>query len=682
MEDYFMKMVISLWILLTLSSCSEPEGPTDPTVIQEGDGGGSVTSGGGPKSTSIGGGKAPSAVAKITSPKKAPDQKNSIQVSSRRPFVVLPGQSVFLGGANFKPIMTVAVGGEKVKVNVAGDSAASFLVPEDALGLTNVEIKQENEVFEANILIVPSLEIPVITEEPDQVCVGKKYHDQDGFLRTGTKECATSKVVVADSKENVTVPKPSCSKDGQVDCVSTSAFPAADASSTPSKVLKGETVAGKAGSVILPTPGKVLKGEPFGPLGSLTGSLTLPSEDNVRVANGTFGVPDAVSSPRIVDCKNNLQKNCFLDNSGLFSAGDLSNLKAENIRRGETIAGVTGIFPSSQAQLPRFSGPSGTATAGSDEDDLINFITQLTRDGTFEFWDSTGTRRTGSGDSNIKPESIGRGVALDNFGIEGTAFVVSQCQAAEKEACLLDKACGWTGSSCEISAANVRIGTTIAEKAGTLKVSCRNGARAASYNYDGPLTGIPTTAIKTGLSIDIWDTVDDNAAFAGDAVPDWGAGKLCGASVWSDATTLDGGQTASSCSGGTTGGTCVMKNASLSILLTGVLSVNVDKTNTTTPGKFTWPSALNACNSSAYGGFAAGSWRLPTQKELMAIYASGIVSVLSPNFVTKSTLGTYFWSSSSLSTDGSKAWVVRLLDGATTTSVKTTSTYRVLCVRD
>ena len=67
-----------------------------------------------------------------------------------------------------------------------------------------------------------------------------------------------------------------------------------------------------------------------------------------------------------------------------------------------------------------------------------------------------------------------------------------------------------------------------------------------------------------------------------------------------------------------------------------------------------------------------GTWRVPTQGELMLIYI--LKSKLSGNF-----LSSYYWSASEY--NGINSWCVLFSSGITGTSPKT-NTYRVRCVRD
>ena len=117
-------------------------------------------------------------------------------------------------------------------------------------------------------------------------------------------------------------------------------------------------------------------------------------------------------------------------------------------------------------------------------------------------------------------------------------------------------------------------------------------------------------------------------------------------------TTADGGTTVSTCAA--SAANCQFKDNITNLVTTKVVSASS-----------TWSAAVNACASSTYGGYAAGTWRLPTQKELMAQYEHGIVSLVSANFMTLANMQNYFWSSSTDSHSTTYAWGVSLAYGFT-----------------
>jgi len=111
-------------------------------------------------------------------------------------------------------------------------------------------------------------------------------------------------------------------------------------------------------------------------------------------------------------------------------------------------------------------------------------------------------------------------------------------------------------------------------------------------------------------------------------------------------TTINGGQTFASCG---TGDTCIYKDLISGLFVTGILASGGNTTNTTTPATYHWAAALQACATSTYGGYPAGSWRLPTQKETIALYVNGLASIASTNF---NIFTSYTWTASTGASTG------------------------------
>jgi hypothetical protein len=316
-------------------------------------------------------------------------------------------------------------------------------------------------------------------------------------------------------------------------------------------------------------------------------------------------------------------------------AGD-TDLSVGNVKSGIAIYGVTGDYPSATYRLANNTGT----------DDLTTFITQLTTDGAFEYFDSTGARYTGSGDSDLVAAKIKSGEALENLSITGT----------------------WGPAPTNW---DVRVGVVVNGVTGALKTNCRNTVNSGNYNWDGLVTNLPTTASTTGTTLDYWDTIDDGISFPSGNV--WSADTLCDSSVWSDVTTINGGTSYTSCG---TSSTCIYKDQLSGLKVTGVLGITGNVTDTVTPDNPTWNAAVKKCAASTYGGYAAGSWRLPTQKELMALYEHGIASLVGANFI----VGARYWSASSLS-GGTNAWDIYLTNGTTYYDGAKIHTRKVVCVR-
>jgi len=187
--------------------------------------------------------------------------------------------------------------------------------------------------------------------------------------------------------------------------------------------------------------------------------------------------------------------------------------------------------------------------------------------------------------------------------------------------------------------------------------------------------------------VDIWDTIDDyNGLPASTGFPSaWSvANNYCGGidtpvtaadddNVWKDVTTTNG-TTASTCS--TTPDNCTMKDK--------ISGLDWSKSNQVSGSniKMSWWSAVTYCNASTYNGQLAGSWRLPTQKELMNAFEHGIVSAASNNWMTLENMTIdSFWSASSVTFGTNVAWNVNLGIGYTEHGFTANSNFAVVCVQ-
>jgi hypothetical protein len=218
----------------------------------------------------------------------------------------------------------------------------------------------------------------------------------------------------------------------------------------------------------------------------------------------------------------------------------------------------------------------------------------------------------------------------------------------------------------------------LAGLSGTLKTNCRNTVNSTYFNFDGAVGSLGTSGVTSGTAFDYWDTIDDYYGLPSNPVTAWSTDTNCDSSTWLDRTTTNGGTSFTTCG---TSSTCIYQDRITNLQVTGILASGSNTTNTTTPATYAWNTAVQTCNSSTYGGYAAGSWRLPTQKELMSLYEHGIVSLAGANFISLDNIqNTYFWSSSSHSNPTTKAWYIYLANGSSYTYPKTDTGF-VVCVR-
>jgi hypothetical protein len=490
---------------------------------------------------------------------------------------------------------------------------------------------------------------------------------KSAVLTNLTPENIKAGVSIAGVQGSLTVP-PSCSSDGQTECVVTNSFKAADTNGISAKVLAGETVAGISGGVTLPIDSRVLSGDAYGvPGNTKTGLIQNRGTWDITLSFPGSGYYEAISnlppnsawkSTKMIvgqlgginDCvPPGTEQSCFVTSphfaAPLCAGGDVgtcvvktpfkainsSELVAFNIKRGEIIGGVAGIFPSASAPLPRYQSDLDTDLSTSSDStgtSLTNFVTQLTSDGSFEFWDRAGVRRTGSGSANLLPENIKSGIEIDNLSITGT----------------------YSGTAVTVDPWDLRYGVEVAGTTGKLKVNCRNMANLSVFDY-----------LNDSL-VGVWDTIDDfnNNLVSPPSANPWSDNKFrCGYN------SLDlGDQT--------------WELASLSPKIAKDLITNMLWTRPNT-NIFTWDNAIQACNDLDIPNFGA-DWRLPTEKEALQAYAHGIFDLKNDLFISDSNAP--FWTSTTFSSVTSSALTVLFARaGAGSTHQTKSSSQKVICVK-
>ena len=313
-----------------------------------------------------------------------------------------------------------------------------------------------------------------------------------------------------------------------------------------------------------------------------------------------------------------------------FKAADLSQAVAAKIMTGTTIAGVAGTLASCTTD-----GQTGCAAVASYPAAKLANITA----------------------ANVKSGTT----------IAGVAGALADCTTDGQTNCVTSAALP-AAAITGFSTWNLRIGTTLAGLSGALKTNCRNTVNSTYYNWDGAIGSLPTTSETGGTQNDMWDTVDDWYGFSTATVSGWSSNTLCDSTTWTDVTTTDGGSTTTTCAASSAN--CQYRDNITNLVVTKNIT-SID-----------WAGAIQTCNSSTYGGFSAGTWRLPTQKEVLSLYEHGIVSLASAAFITLATMqGTYFWSSVTSGVNTSFAFWVRLANGTSATNGGKTSSNSVLCVR-
>ncbi|MCX6106073.1 MAG: DUF1566 domain-containing protein [Proteobacteria bacterium] len=497
-----------------------------------------------------------------------------------------------------------------------------------------------------------------------------------------------------------------CAADGSIGCVAVSAYKAADMTQVIAGNIKSSvTIAGVVGaypSVTYPLPSASATTD-LASLAATTaaGSYEWWGSDGSRY---TGAITDAGT---ITPTTANQTFNTSVYRQ--FTVAGDANLSAAKIKKGVSLFGVTGDYPSSTNPL---AGADSTADL-----DLATFDAKIKSAANFQWFNSAGTRYQNAGDADITAANISNGVTI--FGATGTLSGVGTIDP-------------W----------NVRTGVTIAGVAGKLPVNCRNQGSSTAYTMGTPqavtsinlnsnqltvpshgytanqmvrvnYTSAPSPLVYSttyyvrsidvntielastsgGSAIDITasganvtiyafgtgslntiSSIDDyyNFTSSGYTYSDlWTSTNTCAgveatagdSNVWKDVTT-DASSNASTCSG--TPANCTYQDK--------VSGLSWSKS----PGQKDWANALLYCSSLTYNNQTG--WRLPTQKELMNAYEHGMMTASNANWLTSTQMQSYFWSSSTYSAYTYYAWIVGPGSGSTSYNTKFTQ-YDVSCVR-
>jgi hypothetical protein len=160
-----------------------------------------------------------------------------MQILARRPFAVGAGDTVKLTGKNFRPSMLLAFNGHPAKISVASDTAATFVAPAyEGRGLALLSADGDGVAQTVTLLYKGTdNDVPVFSGPASDMCSGVKFYGASGALQTGTRACGAPV---------------NCGSDGQVGCVTTATFPAANPAAINTWDLRyGKTFGGVTGQL-------------------------------------------------------------------------------------------------------------------------------------------------------------------------------------------------------------------------------------------------------------------------------------------------------------------------------------------------------------------------------------------------------------------------------------------------
>ncbi|MGE0173311.1 MAG: DUF1566 domain-containing protein [Oligoflexales bacterium] len=253
-----------------------------------------------------------------------------IEILGRQPFVIQAGKTIEITGLNFRPTMTLALGGTEInKLKLVSDSKASFVAPANLKsGVVTLAIAQEGTSQNASLIYSPASDKPVISLAPEKVCSDVEFYDMTGVLRKGTKTCASTTA-------------PTCTTDGQIGCITTAAIPAVVKANIPAADIRsGATIVGVAGSLAN------CAGD--GATGCVANTnykaAKMTNFDDSKILIGTTiaGVSGGAIVETHSNCSSDGEVGCTTTTA--YKAADMDIATAGNIKSTITIAGQLGNF--------------------------------------------------------------------------------------------------------------------------------------------------------------------------------------------------------------------------------------------------------------------------------------------------------------------------------------------------
>ncbi|MGE0171339.1 MAG: DUF1566 domain-containing protein [Oligoflexales bacterium] len=494
-----------------------------------------------------------------------------------------------------------------------------------------------------------------------------EYFDSVGNRYTGTGDTDLAAVKVANGTGIFGVTGTStieshsdCVGNGQQGCLATATYQSADLTNlAASNVKSGVTIAGVAGDY--PSASNPLTGaDGLADLTSTTFANQLQAATsfeyfdsagnrytgagdtdfaaiNITSGTGIFGLTGTSPVESHISCTGNAQQGCIV--TATYQSADLTNLSADNVKNGVTIADVVGDYPSATNQL-----------VGADAtDDLTSatFNAKLETATAFEYFDSVGNRYTGAGDADLAAAKVVNGSSI--FGVTGTATVESHinCTGNAQQSCLTT-ATYQSMNMTNLSPGNVKNGITIAGVTGnypsvTSPLAGAQGGTAdlISVTFDAQL--------QSAIAFEYFDSAGNRYSDAGDT--DLAVAKIISGVEIFGVTGTAPIETHSNCTGNGQQG-CAATATFQSADLTNLSAANVKNGVNIAGTNGTYPSATNRLPGAQGGTADLDSATFNAQAKSVASFeywdsagtrhtGAGDIDITGPNLVsTVSIFGT------------------------------------------
>jgi hypothetical protein len=357
--------------------------------------------------------------------------------------VASPRETILIKGKNLSSAISLFVNDKPQELIIVDAENARLVLPEvedpDFFHLNFRHSEQSLDTFSlAKSAAVDKL--PIASIDLQFICDSVVLKDLGGTAVRGKARCGVT-------------PTKACSSDGEVDCIANDNYKAAATAGASQKILSGKSLAGINGAAPLKLIACTSDGQ---------GNCTVDSPAFKAAKLSNFSSSDIRSSARVAGVQGNLA-HCSSDGEigclvlgPNFSAANVNGAAAK-IVSGQSLAGILGAAARAPASCsvdndinclatPAFPAivkadvspgqiKAGTIIAGINgaypsvtyplmgstaTPDLTMFQSQMTSNGSFEFFDSAGLRHTGSGDSDLTAANIRLGTAIESLSINGT----------------------------------------------------------------------------------------------------------------------------------------------------------------------------------------------------------------------------------------------------------------------
>ena len=388
------------------------------------------------------------------------------QIFSRVPVIVEQEEDITVNGKYFKSTMTVASNSADIEdLKVLDSNTLKFkLASNTTFGEVGITLSTDEVSQDMNLFYVGSTtDYPIINLDPEDVCSGQQYYDKMGTLQLGEKDCGAPG---------------NCTIDGEIGCVTSSAYPAVDVTTVvSSSIVQGQSILGVSGSAVVESH-SVCTTDGDGS-GCVTTARYKSADTSAYSATDLkSGVSVAGVNGTLNNCATDGEVGCVTTSS--HPAANTAGFNAGEIKKDVTIAGVIGTLITSAPSDCSTGGEIGcVSTLGFPALDSSALTLELGKiSSSVTIAGQTGTMPNCMNDNQIgcytttnNPAVIKSQVIADKMKstmtIAGVTGVIVDCVSDGNDSCLLNGGLKAADSGV-YGPADIKFGKTIGGVAGSI----------------------------------------------------------------------------------------------------------------------------------------------------------------------------------------------------------------------